>query len=169
MAATITKEYLIMRDIVCKFHPDYKGSRKAAKNAHHYNVERLVEETMAFMGNYKFINADHCDFLDGSDAKTVTIRYTSKGTSGVGEITNVISPGGSKKKGALRVVAYNSITQSLMYYFLPKKHWTKLSINIHPTTNMGRLFFNYSIKTKTVKKFIGYECKDFVELATRRT
>jgi len=165
----VTKEYLIMRDIVCKYHPDYKGSRKAVKNAHHYNVELLVEETMAYVGKYKFIDGDHCDFSDGSDSKTVTIRYKDKNQyTGIGEISNVISPGGSEKQGALRIVAYNSITQSLMYYFLPKKHWSKLNINIHPTTNLGRLFFNYSVKSDTVKKFIGFECKDFATLAKQK-
>ena len=166
---TITKEYLIMRDIVCKYHPDYKSSRKAIKNAHHYNVELLVEETMAAIGKYKYIDAAHHDFSDGSDSKTASIRNSTTGSSGVGEICNVISPGGSSKKGALRVVIYNSITQKLMYFFLPKKIWSKLNINIHPTTNIGRLFFTYNKKTSSIRKFVGYECKDFIELAKRKS
>jgi hypothetical protein len=164
----ITKEYLIMRDIVCKYHPDYKGSRKAIKNCHHYNVELLVEETMAYVGKYKFIDGDHCDFSDGSDSKTSSIRLTSNGSSGSGELSNVISPGGTSKKGALRVVIYNSITQTLMYYFLPKSAWNNLKINIHATTNMGRLFFTYSIKDGLIKKFAGYECKDLATLAKQK-
>ena len=164
----VTKEYLIMRDIVCKYHPDYKGSRKAIKNAHHYNVELLVEETMAHVGKYKFIDGDHCDFSDGSDSKTASIRFTANRTSGSGEISNVISAGGESKKGALRVVIYNAITQSLMYYFLPKSAWNNLTINIHPTTNLGRLFFTYNLKEHVIKKFIGFECKDFATLAKQK-
>jgi hypothetical protein len=164
----ITKEYLIMCDIVCKYHPDYKGSRRAIKNAHHYNVERLVEETMAHVGKYKFIDSDHCDFSDGSDSKTASIRLSPTGSSGIGTIGNVISAGGISKKGALRLVIYNSITQTLMYYFLPKKMWDKLKINVHPTTNFGRIFFTFSIKEGVIKKFVGYQCKDFAALAKRK-
>ena len=165
----LSKEYLIMRDIVCKYHPTYKGSRKALQNAHHFNIELLVEETLAAVGGYRYIDAAHCDFSDGSDSKTASIRYNVHSNNGSGEIPNVISPGGNHKKGALRIVIYNAITQSLMYYFLPKNFWSKVNINIHPTTNMGRIFFNYSLKTGHINKFLGYECASFEELATRKS
>lgn len=169
MKNELSKEYLIMRDIICKYHPIYKGNRRALKNPSHYNVERLVEETMALVGKrYKYIDAAHCDFSDGTDSKTSSIRYDRKNNTCTGLIGNVVSPGGTKKKGALRLVIYNAFTKELMYYFIPKKAWSKMNISIHPTTKMGRLFYCYNRRTNSITKFEGYECKDFVDLAKRK-
>jgi hypothetical protein len=159
----LTKEYLIMKEIVCKYHPDYKRSRTAIKNAHHYKVERLVEETMALVGGYERVDEAHYDFSDLSDSKTSTITKNKKWNSGSGKITGVARETSDETKwGDLRVVIYNSVTEKMMYYFLPYKFWIHY---IYYSNNIGSIPYTYNVYLDKISRFEEYRCDTFESLA----
>ncbi len=177
MAFVAQKNYLLMKEVITKYHPMFQGKegKKFAKIAlnftHAFNCERLVEETIASVGGYDFVDEAHKDFncKHNSDLKTCSIgTYSSNGNSFRGEVSGVITAGGSMKSGALRCIVYNPHYESLMYYFLPKKFWQKeLTINRHPSSNVGRIFFSYNRKQNYIPTFYGHECKSFEELAKK--
>lgn len=162
----MSKEILLIKDIISQYHPIFSESkdlkRLAKKHPEYFNVCSLVEESMAAAsgGKYKFVNGAHADFSDGSDSKTSSINLQSSR----GEFGNVVSPGGFYKSGALRCVVYNPFSQSLMYYFLPKKAW-ETEVNFHPTTNFGRIIFSYNRNQGRIVKFDQYRCNSFIDLA----
>ena len=113
----MTKNFIFMRDIVCKFHPKFIESadlRKAGlENPELFNVERCVEESLAYAGNMQFVDEEGYDFLpDYSDSKTVTVNLTRK----VAEISGV-----ENKIGPLRITVYNPITSCAEFFYLPQK------------------------------------------------
>jgi hypothetical protein len=167
----MSKKLLLLQDIVCNYHPrfynDSKRKKWALESPEDFNVERLVEQSFAAVGGYKFIDADHCDFEDGTDSKTASIRLNPKiegGNTHTGEISGVTTAGGSLKIGALRTVIYNPHTNSLMYYFLPKSLWEN-NITYHPTSGIGKIVYSYHRPTDYIAKFSGYQCRSFEELA----
>jgi hypothetical protein len=170
------KASVILREIVFKHHPDFNrrsaARRLAERSPGIFRVERLVEETMALVGGYKFIDGHHEDCNDGTEIKTASVyifeNQKSK-TSFLGEVSNVRSPGGIDKTGALRVVIYNPANkqgEELRYYFLPKYMWED-DITVHPTSNVGKIRFNYHLITDKIKKFEDGRCETFEQLATR--
>ncbi len=168
------KEMILMREVICKYHPDFVASsslRKfGLKNPKNFNVPRLIEESMAATGKYKFIDAEHADFSDGTDCKTASISVspTSPGkNTHRGEISNVSTAGGELKKGGLRCIVYNPHKQLLRYYYLPKSFW-ETSIRIHPTSGIGKLVYTYNITKDVICKLVGFECKTFEELAKKK-
>jgi len=38
-------------------------------------------------------------------------------------------------------------------------------ITIHPTSKIGKIVFSYNLKKDTIRKFEGFECKSFRQLA----
>jgi hypothetical protein len=167
----MSKHYVLMRDVITQYHPQFRKSTALCEygltNPHIFNVERLVEECMAAVGPYEFIDGDHADFSDGSDCKTASIRLKVAGTSinsFTGEISGVETAGGGRKAGALRAVIYNPHKDKLMYYFLPKRVWAN-HITIHPTSGAGKVMFSYNKKHDDIVKFTGHECSSFRQLA----
>ena len=115
----MNKEFLLMRDVVCKYLPYYaSGSAKkhALENPSHYNVEHLVELAMAHVGGYEFVDASLYDFSDFSDSKTTTLSELDGSVSCQGGVP-FMTTGGNVKIGALRVVIYNPNNQKLYYVF----------------------------------------------------
>lgn len=162
-----------MKEVICPYHPLFSKfpdiSILGSSNPELFNVEMLVEQTMAHIGSYEFINAAHADFSDESDCKTASICLTPsrEGQNTYrGRIDRVTSAGGESKRGALRCIVYNPHSHSLKYYFLPKEKWIQ-HVALHPTSKIGSIRFSYNIKNDTIVKFDGYECNSFHELATR--
>lgn len=168
-----TKEYVIMRDIICKHHPEFVNSKAlrtyGLKHSGIFNVTRLVEETLAHLGNYTLLEDDaHADFSDGTDSKTASIRVNPtkpNASTHAGEISGVTSIAGSQKAGDLRCTIFNPHGDDLRYYYLPKKMWSK-NITYHPTSGVGKIVYTYNTYKDTIPKLEGYECDSFKELAT---
>jgi|APCry1669189534_1035231.scaffolds.fasta_scaffold134668_2 hypothetical protein len=166
---TETKHSVLMRDIIIKFHPRFKTNDEIKKFALKYpdsfNVEHLVEECFPTIGKFKFVDGIGYDNSDYSEDKTASIRLRplSKNTY-AGEISGVSRANGNEKIGALRCIIYNPHTESLKFYFLPKKVWKNM-ITIHPTSKIGKIVFSYNLKKDTIRKFEGFECKSFRQLA----
>lgn len=169
----VGKSEALMRDVICKHHPRFRNSRAVRKFGlecpDHFNVERLVEEAMAHLGDYDFVDGDHHDFSDFSDCKTASIRsapLVAGQNSYVGEISGVSTAGGGMKAGSLRCVIFNPHAPNggFLHYFLPRSFWVN-HITIHPSSKVGKIMYTYNRKTGDIPKFRGYECVGFEELA----
>lgn len=167
MCKTIT----LFKEIVNKYHPNFLGKEKLKEIKLFpkiYNIEHLIELTMAHVGGYEFTDSSHFDFSDGSECKTASIRLNptapGRNTYKV-EISNIVSPGGTQKSGNVRVVVYNPHDSSVKYYFIPNNMIESLGINYHPTTNVGRVFATWNSIKNSIPKLDAYEVKTFKELA----
>lgn len=169
----MNKNYVLMRDVVIKYHPDFKSNAKlremGLEKPDFFNIEKLVEHTLAEVGPYTFIDGDHCDYDDGTDCKTASIRVNPSKDGGVshrGEISGVTTASGSMKIGGLRCIIYDPHAVGLKYYFLPRNFWQD-NITFHPTSGIGKIVYSYNRTTRQIPKFVGYECKSFEELANK--
>jgi hypothetical protein len=168
----MSKEYVLMRDIVCKFLPGYRrGAQRAhaLANPSHYNVEHLVELAMAHVGGYSFVDGELFDFSDGTECKTASIAPTLASRqvdSFAGNIPSIMTTSGGVKKGHIRSVIYNPHLDELKYVFLPKDVWDP-HMREWGDANKRRIRFSWNRATDRIKKFDGYMCKDFVELAQK--
>lgn len=167
----MSKSLVLMRDVICLYHPKFRKSKDLrAYGMEHpdiFNVERLVEESLATLGPYKFIDGDHADFSDGTDSKTASIRFNPVRpglNSHAGEISAVSTAGGGHKLGALRCTIYNPHKDNLKFYFLPKSMW-RHNITIHPSSGIGKIMYTYNRAGDYISKFEGFECSSFKELA----
>ena len=172
----MSKQLTIMRDVICVYHPRFRKSADIRKFGlecpEHFNIERLVEESLAAVGPYTFVDGDHYDFSDLSDSKTASIRVnpTQPGrNTHVGEIAGVETSGGGQKAGALRCTIYNPHKPGgeLRYYFLPRNMWRNI-ITLHPTSGVGKIMYSYNRVHDDIVKFQDYECSSFEELARAR-
>lgn len=167
----MSKNLVLIRDVINLYHPEFVSSRSlrnyALKNPEIFKVERLVEECLAHVGPYKFIDGEHMDYDDFSDSKTASISPNPTKKGGIshrGEISGVETAGGGRKAGALRCTIYNPHKNDLKYYFLPKSMWAK-HITIHPSSGVGKIIFSYNSEYDGIPTFQGFECRDFRELA----
>lgn len=167
----MSKQLVLMRDVICVYHPEFRRSadlcRYGMAHPDIFNVERLIEESLAAVGPYKFIDGEHEDFSDGTDSKTASIRVNpvkpGRNTYG-GEISGVETAGGGRKGGALRCTIYNPHKDGLKFYFLPKHMWER-NITIHPSSGVGKIMYTYNRPGDYIARFDGYECASFEELA----
>lgn len=156
------KHFLLMRDVITRYHPAFKKSKELCQyglgNANIFNVERLVEESLAHIGGYKFVDEDGYDFTDYSDSKTTSINLKTRAGS-IGSVEN--------KVGALRITAYNPFKQGLDYFFVPKRELARIKkpcygVNDHKE----RVLFTYSkVKDNDYGYFEDYRLGDFKSLA----
>lgn len=172
----MSKQLILMRDVICEYHPRFRKSadirRFGLECPEHFNIERLIEESLAAVGPYRFVDGEHYDFSDYSDSKTASIRLnpTKPGNNThAGEISGVETAGGGQKAGALRCTIYNPHVDggTLKFYFLPRKKWCQ-HITIHPSSGIGKVMYTYNRVHDDIVKFDGYECSSFEELARAR-
>lgn len=175
MPKGLSKHEMLFEEIISKYHPDIVGNESVIdfckKNIKWLNIERMIEETMAAVGGYDFVDQPHYDFTDGTDSKTASVApnsrtYYGKETSSysceIGGIGN-IGENSSVKTGALRVIVYNPHTQELEYYFIPNKDMKKL-MRWHASGY--RITTTWNINKQTNNKLDPYRVKDFETLAT---
>lgn len=169
----MNKHYALMRDVIIAHHPGFVGNKELCKfgldRAEIFNVEKLVEESMAALGPYNLVSGAHFDFTDGSDCKTSSIYTTSTSTTDVsyrGEISGVQTASGNLKHGALRCVIYNPHRDETLYYFLPYDFWIN-SVTRHPTTGVGKIKYTYNSSRDSIAKFSGLRLSTFAELVMR--
>lgn len=112
----MSKNLVLMRDVVCIYHPEFKISRDlrayGMKHCDIFNIERLIEESLAAVGPYEFVDKEGYDFTDLSDSKTTTINLKTR----VATISSV-----ETKIGALRITAFNPLKDSADYFYVSKR------------------------------------------------
>lgn len=157
-----TKNYLFMRDIILRFHPDFEGTsyerNRDLKKAQHFNIPSLIEQSLAAVGGYDFIDAEGYDFSDYSDSKTVSINPTT-GRATIGSVENKI--------GALRVIVYNPIKNGIDYFFVPADEVAYCKGPCYgKTDHKERIRFSYSkVAEDSYGWFEDYRVDSFEELA----
>ena len=167
----MNKTQRLLEECIFPYHPEFKRSlsmrRFATRSSGLLYIEGIVEQTMAIVGGYKFIDGAHCDFSDGTDCKTASIRQkpSREGSqSHRGEISNVVTAGGGEKSGALRCIVYCAPRDRLDYYLLPKTFW-EWEITVHPSSSIGKIQFSYHRGHDWVNKFEPFRLTSFEELA----
>ena len=160
-----------MRDIISQYHPKFKLlpelKQYGLDHPEIFNVERLIEESLADVGGYDFVDEDGRDFNDpdDSDSKTVTVVNNSKTKNNkVFIIQNV-----QTKKGSLRVTCYNPFSNKVDCFYIPRQavKWLKendgaksresgVCERIRATWNEGKDHYN---------KLELYRVQNFVKLA----
>jgi hypothetical protein len=160
----LTKESVLMRDVITKYHPRFLNSADLRKVGlecpGYFNVEFLVEETLAAIGGYQFVDEEGYDFDDFSDSKTTTVNANT----GVVTIGNV-----ETKVGALRITAYHPGKNCLDYFFVPARDLNRVKMPCYGKSQFKeRILFTYSKKYHDhYGWFEDYRVNDFVELATK--
>lgn len=176
----MSKNLVLMRDLICKYHPEFSKTpalkRYGLKHSDIFNVERLAEECLAAVGGYTFTNGEHADFddvtnqLGGTDCKTASIGINPMREGSAchkGAIHGVVTAAGGFKAGALRCIIYNPIKDRLDYYFLPYSVWTDM-IYYHNVQGYGMIQFTYNSVHDDIVKLSGWECDSFEQLAKKR-
>ncbi len=117
----MNKHFILMRDVVCRHHPKFVKSRDLTNFGLSqpllFNIERLVEETLAAVGGYNFVDEDYRDFDDrnNSDSKTTTV--IPDGNSKTAVISSI-----ENKIGSLRITIYNPFKETTDFMYIPKRH-----------------------------------------------
>lgn len=154
----------MLQEIVFRYHPRFKKSKTLRKlgleNPNIFNVERLIEESIAFIGKLVYVDADGYDFLpDHSDSKTVTLTVLKNKVSCRGTIGSV-----GAKVGALRVVAFNAMHNCLDFFYIPHEYIKKLKFRHTKVSEGIALYFGkngyYNLEE--------YRVDNFEELAKAR-
>lgn len=173
MCTLESKAKRILTDLVFVYNREFADNNSldyVLDHLEYYNIPRLVEETMAITGGYKFVDEQHFDFSDGTECKTSSVNPIGKletPTSHSCEITNTISRGGVTKSGDLRVVIYNAVTDSLEYFFIPQSDI--LGLSCKSPNRMGKISCTYNSKKNKINMLEQYRCETFFEVATRQS
>ena len=157
----MSKELVLMRDIICLYHPAFTKSADlrsyGMSQPHIFNVERLIEESLAAIGPYEFVDEEGYDFTDYSDSKTTSINKNTR----AGNIGSV-----ETKIGALRITCYNPHKDTADYFFVPKNKMHKVrqpcyGVNSHKE----RILFTWNHRHDHYNSFDDYRVGSFKELA----
>ncbi len=155
----------MLREIVFPHHPAFQNPQVqtfALANPEVYNIERLIELTLAHVGGMKFVDEVGYDFLpDYSDSKTVSVNKDSYKA----EFSGV-----ENKIGALRVTVYNPITDTVAFFFLPKRQVRAVKRDCYGVnSHKERIVFSYSrVHSDSYGYFDDYRVTTFRELARAR-
>lgn len=161
----MNKHLMLMRDVVCKYHPDFRNSQDLRQfgmtKPTLFNIERLVEESLAAVGGYEFVDEEGRDFNDkwNSDSKTVTvIQYPSKMVAEIGSVENKI--------GSLRVTIYNPFNEGTDFMYIPKRDLSYLKLPCYgKNSHKERLKITWNSQADHYNKFEEFRVRSFEELA----
>ena len=157
----MSKHLVLMRDLITQHHPEFLNNPSltayALQRPDLFNVERLVEEALAHVGGYEFLDADGYDFSDYSDSKTATVA----------DYDRVLAIGSVECKiGALRITAYNPHKDSLDYFFLPKTAVARhREVSYGKSEHKQRLRATWNEAQDHYNKFERYRVRTFEALA----
>jgi len=170
----MSKHTVFMEQIVCKYHPEFKASKDlqmyGIKHAEIFNIERLIEESLASVGGYDFVDEDGRDFncAYNSDSKTVSV-VNNGGTS---QSKVIIIQSVENKIGSLRVTIYNPFNNSVDFMYIPKKGVQSLMENSGTQGNENkikqRIRTSWNEQRDDYNKLEQYRVASFKELATAR-
>jgi len=157
----MSKSLVLMRDIICIYHPRFRVSKDLRAYGMEapdiFNIERLVEESLAAVGPYEFVDQDGYDFTDLSDSKTTTINANTR-TGTIGSVETKI--------GALRITAYNPFKESADYFYVSKRDMKYVKSPCYGVNDhKERILFKWSEKGDTYNMFEDYRVKSFEDLA----
>ncbi len=170
-----TKHSKLMKEIVCKFHPEFVKSSDlrdyGTKYPEIFNIERLVEESLAATGGYNFVDEAGRDFddTDNSDSKTTTVVNNDKeGSRKVFIVSNV-----QTKIGSLRITCFNPFSDKVDFFYVPSDQRAVLQENDgskyrEQTGHCKRIRTAWSEKTDYYNKLENFRVGDFVTLATSK-
>ena len=158
----MSKELVLMRDVICVYHPEFVKSadlrRYGLKHSSIFNIERLIEESLAAIGPYQFVDEEGYDFTDLSDSKTTTININT-GTGTVGSVETKI--------GSLRITAYNPFKEAVDFFFVSTEDVPLVKLPCYGVnSHKERIVFKYSRKfSDNYGGFEKYRVSDFESLA----
>ena len=157
----MSKSLVLMRDVICVYHPSFNSSPDLQKFGlempERFNIERLIEETLAAVGPYRYVDEEGYDFTDYSDSKTTTINANTR----VGTIGSV-----ETKIGALRITAYNPFKDAADFFYVSKRDLKYVKSPCYGVNDhKERILFTYTAKGDTYNTFDDYRVKNFRELA----
>ena len=157
----MSKSLVLMRDIICVYHPSFSSSPDLQKFGlempERFNIERLIEETLAAVGPYRYVDEEGYDFTDYSDSKTTTINANTR----VGTISSV-----ETKIGALRIIAYNPFKDAADFFYVSKRDMKYVKSPCYGVNDhKERIVFTYSKKGDNYGMFEDYRVENFKELA----
>jgi hypothetical protein len=157
----MSKNLVLMRDVITRYHPEFVQSRDLCsyglKHSDIFNVERLVEECLAAVGGYQFVDQEGYDFSDFSDSKTVTVNAKSRRA----EIHSV-----ECKIGALRITTYNPHKNGVDFFFVPERDLSRVKSPCYGKNSHGeRIAFTWNNRFDHYNWFESYRLNSFAELA----
>jgi len=116
----MSKNLVLMRDVICRYHPEFRRSRDlqayGIKHADIFNVERLIEQSLAAVGGYDVVDEAGRDFNCpwNSDSKTATLHPDRSKACGRARLNNV-----ENKIGSIRATIYNPFQDRLDFMYVP--------------------------------------------------
>ena len=157
----MSKSLVFMRDVICVYHPSFASSPDLQKFGlempERFNIERLIEETLAAVGPYQFVDEEGYDFTDLSDSKTTTINANTR----VGTIGSV-----ETKIGALRITAYNPFKDAADFFYVSKRDLKYVKSPCYGVNDhKERIRFTYSKNGDTYGLLEDHRVETFRELA----
>jgi len=165
----MSKHLVLMQEIVCNHHPEFLASkdltRYGLKHPEIFNIERLVEESLAHRGYYEFVDKDGYDFTDYSDSKTATVVNNG----GQKQTKVVIIQNVENKIGALRTTVFNPYNNSVAYFYIPKQDVRLLKENSGTQgsayTQKERIRTSWNSSRDDYNKLEYYRVNTFLDLA----
>lgn len=156
----MSKNLVLMRDIIVKYHPEFSRSADlrsyGIKHAEIFNCERLIEECLAAVGGYDFVDEAGRDFNDtwNSDSKTTTV--IQEGHSRVTTIGSV-----ENKIGSLRITIYNPFKDAVDFAYVPRRAVARLK-----EPNYGKNCHKERIRCRWTEKLDHYNSLEYFRVNT---
>jgi hypothetical protein len=165
------KNQLILKQIITIYNPEYYDLD--ISDPKDYDVSKMLEETMALVGGYTFLDGSHFDFSDGTECKTGSVQRNPRKQNGIRtnnhdvRISSTSSGAGVSKTGDLRVVIYNNVTNKLEFFFIPQRDIDKLT-SMDGYKKKGDIKTTYNRETNKITALEKYRMSDFVSLCKRQ-
>ena len=160
----MSKNLVLMRDVICVYHPKFIENpllrNIGIADPNFFNVERLVEECLAAIGPYDFIDAAGYDYTDFSDSKTTTVIPDGKSKSAVVN-------GVENKIGGLRITIYNPFKNCVDFMYIPHKQVQLLKEPCYGRSggSKEKLRIRWNQKNDHYNSFTRFQLKTFEDLA----
>jgi putative component of membrane protein insertase Oxa1/YidC/SpoIIIJ protein YidD len=153
----MSKHQVLMRDVVCRYHPEFVRSRDLRKyglaHAEIFNIERLIEESLAHVGGYDFVDEDRRDFNCPWDSDSKTTTVIPDGHSKTMIVSSV-----ENKIGSLRVTIYNPFKNAVDFMYIPRN-----DVQFLKERGYGKSSYKEKIRARwTESKDFYNSCHDFL-------
>lgn len=165
----MSKNFVLIRDVIIKYHPDFVKNRTLQKMAlsrpHIFNVERLIEEALAAVGGYNFVDEAGRDFdcPNNSDSKTASLLRNKQSA-----ITLTISSV-ECKIGSLRVTIYNPFADRVDFMYISEKDIKSVKRACYgKNEHSQRIVGSWNQFTDSYNSMEDFRKWSFEELATAR-
>lgn len=160
----MSKQRTLLKEIIIPNLPELFASKAARDfalaNPHAFNVEHLVELSLARVGEYEFVDGNGYDFDDNSESKTTTVNEKTLSLTVMGV---------ENKIGSMRIVAYNPIKESVDYFFLTQQQLRAYASRASGknTSHKERLQARWNAPRDHYNQFEQFRVNSFEELAKK--